>query len=68
MAESAFPVPDGVFTEDLFKPIFSAAWVALFMAVFDGVGKNKKVLIFTAIVLVGVVAQTRKRIERGEED
>lgn len=55
--------PKELFTEDLFKPIWSSAWVALIMALFEGVPRAKKIVLFSFIVLVGVVYFTNKRIQ-----
>lgn len=58
--------PLKVFTEDLFKPIFSAAWVGLMMGAFEGLPKSKRIALFFLIVLVGVAYMTRKRLEDDE--
>lgn len=65
--ETPITPPMELFTEDLFKPIFSAAWVGLVMASLEGLSRNKRITLFALFVLMGIAYFTHKRIVDDED-
>lgn len=68
MEKVAAPFPEAFLSDDLFKPVFAAAWTGLIFSLFEGTPKGKRLTIFAVIVLAGSVYLIHKRQREADEE
>lgn len=61
------PLPPQFISQDLFKPVWSAAWTGLFFTIFEGMRRGRRLTLFAVIVMAGSVYLIMKHHNESEE-